>query len=173
MAVWIKDSSLSLIDTGRVGGRALSPHITISGSQGIERTPRSLDTSLVEGVRGDDKSTKKLSVQLVERLREGDEEAFAALYEEYQLRIYEYLAGLVGKSDAYDLLQDTFIKMLTRIGTLQDATKFTSWLFRIARNCAYDHLRRKYRYQVLHVLEEFETLEVSDDHMDMIEYVIQ
>ncbi len=28
-------------------------------------------------------------------------------------------------------------------------------------------------YQALHVLEEFETLEVPDDHMDMIEFVIQ
>lgn len=109
-------------------------------------------------------------IALVQRACEGDKQAFAALYDEYQLGIYEYLAGHVGKDEAYDLLQDTFIRALTGISSLQDASKFAPWLYRIARNRAYDYLRHKRRY----FLQSFEDLsEMTFDHVDFTEHVTQ
>jgi RNA polymerase sigma-70 factor (ECF subfamily) len=40
------------------------------------------------------------------------------------------------------LAQEAFLKAYQSIGTLADAEKFASWLYRIAHNLAYSHLRR-------------------------------
>ena len=40
---------------------------------------------------------------------------------------------------ADDILQDTFIKIHTKLHTLKDITKLKSWIFTIARNSILDH----------------------------------
>lgn len=40
---------------------------------------------------------------------------------------------------ADDILQDTFIKVHTKLDTLKDITKLKSWCFRIAQNSILDH----------------------------------
>jgi RNA polymerase sigma-70 factor, ECF subfamily len=84
--------------------------------------------------------------RLVERARAGDSEAYTVLFCEYELGIYGYLRGLIGNSeDAHDLAQETFFKAWEKVALLQDPSKFKSWLYRIARNLAYDLGRRKKR----------------------------
>ena len=81
---------------------------------------------------------------LVELARAGNKEAFTTLFEKHQLGIYGFLAGLVGNSeDAYDLAQQTFFKAWQELVHLREASKFTAWLYRIARNLAYDQGRRR------------------------------
>jgi hypothetical protein len=47
---------------------------------------------------------------LIERARQGDQQAFASLFEAYNARICTYLARLVGDDElGRDLAQDTFI----------------------------------------------------------------
>ena len=60
-----------------------------------------------------------------------------------------YQAGLLGfirrrvdsPAAAEDILQDVFVRVLTRIDTLADAGKIKGWLYRIARNAIIDHYR--------------------------------
>ena len=60
-----------------------------------------------------------------------------------------YQAGLLGfirrrvdnPAAAEDILQDVFVRVLTRIDTLTDAGKIKGWLYRIARNAIIDHYR--------------------------------
>ena len=47
-------------------------------------------------------------------------------------------------SAAEDLLQEVFLRIHTRIGTLQDQSKVESWIFQIARNAIIDHYRRRH-----------------------------
>ncbi len=82
--------------------------------------------------------------QMVELARIGNSEAFSNLFCQYQLGIYGYLLGLVGNSeDAHDLTQETFFKAWVELPNLHDPLKFKAWLYRIARNLAYDQGRRK------------------------------
>jgi RNA polymerase sigma-70 factor, ECF subfamily len=118
------------------------------------------------------KPQKVLSVRLVELAREGDEEAFSILYSEYQLGIYGYLAGLVGKSDANDLMQDTFFKAFNKISDLQDASKFTSWLYHIAKNCAYDHLRREHKY-IFQSVDDVQETDIFISRIDLAEHIAE
>jgi RNA polymerase sigma-70 factor (ECF subfamily) len=115
---------------------------------------------------------KKLNVRLVELAREGNQEAFATLYNEYQLGIYGYLAARVGKDDAYDLVQDTFIKAFSKLPNLQDLSKFVSWLYRIAQNCAYDHLRGKHRNNGQSI-EDMQEKDMPMSHIDIAEHIAE
>ena len=42
-----------------------------------------------------------------------------------------------------DLSQEVFLKAYQNLGKLEDASRFGPWLFRIAHNEAFSHLRRK------------------------------
>jgi RNA polymerase sigma-70 factor (ECF subfamily) len=50
---------------------------------------------------------------------------------------------LVDEAAVDDVAQDTLISMVTSIGSFRGEARFTTWLHRIARNRAVDHLRRQ------------------------------
>jgi RNA polymerase sigma-70 factor, ECF subfamily len=82
--------------------------------------------------------------RLVRAAREGDRAAFQAIYEHFVKRIYNFLFRMVGSTDeAEDLTQQTFLQALRQLGTLRDAGQIESWIYRIARNEAYQKFRRK------------------------------
>lgn len=77
------------------------------------------------------------------QLRRGDSEALATLMARYQNRIYRYLLRLVRQpADAEDLFQQTWIRVAEKIRSFDTSRSFDAWLFTLARNLAFDHLRR-------------------------------
>jgi len=79
----------------------------------------------------------------VVRLRRGDPGAFDALLARYQNRLYRYLHRVVREpAAAEDLFQQTWLRVVQNVGSLDPGRNFESWLFRIAHNLAIDHLRR-------------------------------
>ncbi|MCU0236304.1 MAG: sigma-70 family RNA polymerase sigma factor [Acidobacteria bacterium] len=78
--------------------------------------------------------------------REGDPRAMHELYERHRSRIfslaYRYVRNI---PDAEDILQDTFIKAFRSLKNraLDDDGFFSTWIYRIAVNCAMDHFRRR------------------------------
>jgi RNA polymerase sigma-70 factor (ECF subfamily) len=83
-------------------------------------------------------------VDLVRRARAGDASAQTELVARYSRRIGGYLRNLCRREEAVeDLTQLTFIKMFRRLRWLRDPAVFEPWLFRIARNTAYDAGRRR------------------------------
>lgn len=77
----------------------------------------------------------------------GDREAFAALYDRYFPRVYNYVRfRCTDPATADDLTSQIFERVLDRIGTYQPKTApFGAWLFAIARNLLNDHLRAQRR----------------------------
>lgn len=68
------------------------------------------------------------------------------LFERYQRQITAHLARLVGDACvAEDLCQDTFAKALRGWPCGEPPANCSAWLYRIATNTAYDHLRRRRR----------------------------
>jgi RNA polymerase sigma-70 factor (ECF subfamily) len=88
--------------------------------------------------------------RLVERARQGDQTAFAVLVERYQRPIVRYLAHVVHAPDAApDLAQETFVRAWHALHTAPPTQTFRPWLYRLATNIAYDHLRRRPRVRVM------------------------
>jgi len=78
----------------------------------------------------------------------GDINAFQTLFAEFQNQLKSYLYRLLtDRNDVDDLTQDTFIKAFTRISTFNQDSALKTWIFKIATNLAYDHLRKKKRWQ--------------------------
>jgi RNA polymerase sigma-70 factor (ECF subfamily) len=78
----------------------------------------------------------------VRSAQKGDERAMAQLLEASQLRLYRFLLMLVGDAPvAEDILQECFVRVLERIGSLGSPEAFVSWLFSMARNLYRDWLK--------------------------------
>ncbi len=78
--------------------------------------------------------------------RGGDRQAFASLVRRHQARLFNFLLRLLGRREvAMDLTQDTFLKAWSALPDWQPAARFSTWLFQIGRNAAFDVLRRRQR----------------------------
>src|SRR5215467_10129207 len=76
------------------------------------------------------------------RLRRGDPDALGAIISQYQHRLYRYLLRLTkNPATADDLFQQTWVRVMEKIGRFDAARNFEPWLFSIARNLAMDHFR--------------------------------
>jgi RNA polymerase sigma-70 factor (ECF subfamily) len=79
----------------------------------------------------------------VVQLRRGDPDGLATLMARYQNRVYRYLLRLVRQpADAEDLFQQTWLRVAEKIRSFDTSRNFDAWLFTLARNLAFDHLRR-------------------------------
>lgn len=73
----------------------------------------------------------------------GHEGGFEELVRRYQRPISAYVYRMVGDYDsALDLTQEIFIKVYGSLARYRSEFKFSTWIYRIAHNCAVDHLRR-------------------------------
>lgn len=78
----------------------------------------------------------------------GDINAFQTLFAEFQNQLKSYLYRLLtDRNDVDDLMHDTFIKAFTRISGFRQDASLKTWVFQIATNLAYDHLRKLRRWQ--------------------------
>jgi RNA polymerase sigma-70 factor (ECF subfamily) len=81
---------------------------------------------------------------LIAKARRGDVEAYNLLVSRWEKRIFNYLLRLVAnREDAMDLSQDVFLKAYQNLPKLDDAARFSGWLFRIAHNEAFSMLRKR------------------------------
>jgi RNA polymerase sigma-70 factor (ECF subfamily) len=83
---------------------------------------------------------------LLRAAQRGDENAFAQLMRDYELPIFNYVLHSVGNyHQAEDLTQDIFLRALRSLPGFSFRSKFTTWLFAIAKNRIFDELRNNRR----------------------------
>ena len=79
------------------------------------------------------------------RAQAGDDEAIRVLYLRYKDNVYGYVLSFVrDPHEAEDITQHVFLKLMSVIHKYRPReVPFTSWLLRVARNVALDHMRRR------------------------------
>jgi RNA polymerase sigma-70 factor (ECF subfamily) len=84
----------------------------------------------------------------------GDLAAFEWLVRCYQVHVWRFLRHLLGDSAlAEDVTQETFLRVYQHLPTFAWRSKFSTWVFRVARNAGIDALRSRRRHdQLLHAL---------------------
>lgn len=82
-------------------------------------------------------------VRLVHAARNGDHDAFGELVLRYERRVLKVVRRFVPELElASDLVQESFLRAYERIEQFDPARRFGPWLFRLAVNLTYDHLRK-------------------------------
>jgi len=88
------------------------------------------------------------SENLLKAAISGDINAFQTLFAEFQSQLKSYLYRLLtDRDDADDLAHDTFIRAFTKLSGFNQESTLKTWVFQIATNLAYDHLRKLKRWQ--------------------------
>jgi RNA polymerase sigma-70 factor (ECF subfamily) len=81
---------------------------------------------------------------LVAQAQQGDQLAFATLYEQYRPLVYRFLRRRLDGVDetVEDLTEDVFVKLYEKLDRyVERGLPFTAWLYRIAHNQLVDYMR--------------------------------
>lgn len=89
-------------------------------------------------------------LELVTRARQGETEAFEGLFRRHHRAVYRTLLGITGRpEDAEDAVQTAFLKAFQHLDQFQGASRFSTWLTRIAINEGLGKLRERGRIESL------------------------
>lgn len=77
--------------------------------------------------------------ELVERVRGGDDDAFRLIVERHSRVLFRSAYRITGNAaDADDVVQETFMRAYRQLSSFESRAALTTWLHRIAVNCALD-----------------------------------
>ena len=89
------------------------------------------------------KLTNMSDTDLIRLAAEQNQAAFIVLYTRYNAGARSHISRYVAqKEDIEDICLESFQKAFSQIGTYNPEFKLSTWLYRIARNTAFDHLSK-------------------------------
>ena len=84
--------------------------------------------------------------ELIQRAQAGDGASLEALIVSQQRYVYSVALGVMkNPTDAADMTQEAFVRVVRALGTYREETRFTTWLYRLVVNVCLDELRRRKR----------------------------
>lgn len=84
--------------------------------------------------------------ELVSRLKNGDERAFAQLYQDHHLKVFRTAYLILGsKEQAEDVMQETFFKLWVNRAKIREGNVLP-WLLKVATNASLSFWRRKHEF---------------------------
>jgi RNA polymerase sigma-70 factor (ECF subfamily) len=88
--------------------------------------------------------------KLIEAARNGDQKAFGRLVRDHQKRLFRFIYGLTGSFDqTEDIVQEAFVKAYQALNRFEPGRDFYPWLATIARNLAFNQIKRERRKESL------------------------
>ncbi len=90
--------------------------------------------------------TNLSDIELVNLAKEQNQGAFIVLYARYNDGVRGHISRyLQQQEDIEDICIESFQKAFSQISTFNPEYRFSTWLYRIARNTAFDHLSKTLR----------------------------
>ncbi len=101
---------------------------------------------------------------LVEAARNGDKAAFDELVRHTYGDVFKLAVRLTGnEADASDVVQDTYVRAFRGLRRFRGDAQFSTWLYRIASNCASSFTARRKRQRCDSLTEADEVIETDPD----------
>ena len=114
--------------------------------------------------------------QLVTASKNGDQDAFSLLVQRYQRRVFNLVFRMLQNyEEASEITQEAFLAAWQGLRAFRGEARFSTWLYRIAYNCALKQLELRKREQALHLaLQAEQTLEAEENtghaaHLEMLD----
>ena len=99
-------------------------------------------TNVIPSEKENSRDESELS--LVQRAQQGDEQAFATLFQLHKKRVYSVcLLMTKDVAEAEDLTQEAFLQVFRSVSTFRGDAAFSTWLYRVAVNTVLMKLRRR------------------------------
>lgn len=90
------------------------------------------------------RQARESELALVARLRDGDPAAFDAVHDAFNARLFNFLARLSRRREvAEDLVEETWLRLVTKAPQLRPDTQLGPWLFTVARNLYVSYRRSR------------------------------
>ena len=116
----------------------------------------------------------RADLRLIRRIKNGSARAFKKLVETHQKRIYFTIRRIVPDHNITDdLVQDTFIKVYTKLDQYNETLPFYPWLHRIAVNAALNYLKKSSVRNEKLSIDEDVPVQIADPHENPLENIIQ
>jgi RNA polymerase sigma-70 factor (ECF subfamily) len=123
-------------------------------SEHLLRPSRSLGLSLPNTVPAAVESDETL---LVAASRRGDQDAFAQLVQRHQRRVFNLVFRMLQQyEEANEVTQEAFLAAWQGLPSFRGDALFSTWLYRIAYNCALKQLEQRKRDKALEVAVQSE-----------------
>ncbi|MCL1595334.1 MAG: sigma-70 family RNA polymerase sigma factor [Actinomycetia bacterium] len=107
-----------------------------------------------------------LDIALIDRYLSGDIDAFNELMAAHEDRVFAVcLRMLRNREAALDATQDTFLTVFRKADRFKAQAAFSTWLYRVAVNTCYDHLRRQKRKQADSLPDSHDAPDPSTDDL--------
>ena len=111
------------------------------------------------------KLTNLSDMELVQLALEQNQAAFIVLYTRYNTGVKSHSSRYVNqKEDVEDICLESFQKAFSQIGNFNPEYKFSTWIYRIARNTAFDYLSKHDREK-----NNMPTTSISEDFAELKE----
>lgn len=83
---------------------------------------------------------------LIDLARQGDLDAFDKLVRLYEKQVYNVALRFVGSpEDAFDISQETFLRVFRSLSGFKGNSAFSTWIFRVESNICIDYARKESR----------------------------
>jgi RNA polymerase sigma-70 factor, ECF subfamily len=93
------------------------------------------------------KRDKQSDADLVREIKRGDARALEEIVKRYSNKVYNLAYHLTRDSAAAEeIMQDVFLTVISKIGTLTNEEYFSTWLYRVTTNAAYGFLRKEKKF---------------------------
>jgi RNA polymerase sigma-70 factor (ECF subfamily) len=113
-------------------------------------------------------SSEPSDEMLISRFAKGSTVSFELLVQRYKKRIFEFIYFQIKqhRHDAEDLTQDVFVELYKKVGNFRHESKFSTYLFSIAKNIVLNYFRSNSRFfsfsQLLNKSEDVEIINLHD-----------
>jgi len=107
--------------------------------------------------------------ELVKKICEGDDLALKEIMNRYKYKLHPFIISYVKDEDlAYDILQETFIKLFLKANTFNPSYNFSTWLYQIAINLCRDYARKNKIRQFISLDKNIDNEGNNNSYIDIL-----
>lgn len=110
------------------------------------------------------KRDRQSDADLVRDIKNGDARALEEIVKRYSNKVYNLAFHLTRDAvAAEEIMQDVFLTVVAKIGTLANEAYFSTWLYRVTTNAAYGFLRKERKFSEQTPVEDIDA-EIQQDY---------
>src|SRR5256885_12408531 len=144
----------------------LLSYLTESMSERLLQPTHGIGMSLTSAIPS---FTEQEEAHFVSASKKGDHDAFARLVQHHQRRVFNLVFRMLEQyEEANEVTQETFLAAWQGLSGFRRDARFSTWLYRIAYNCALKQLEQRKRDQALQLAMQVQQADQCIDNDERV-----